>query len=114
VFYIGVAKIDQDVAYVAMSIHVCFKCMFQLFHLFQTYVVSVSSGCCKSRFACCIYMHGCKFMFLSVFSCFKCMFEVFHLDVAYILQWYTRVFMVFQTFVASISVVSDVCCKCFI
>jgi hypothetical protein len=44
VFYIGVAKIDRDVAHVAVAIHICFKCMFQLFHLSRTYVVSVSSG----------------------------------------------------------------------
>jgi hypothetical protein len=31
------------VAYVAMAIHVYFKCMFELF---QTYVASVLSGCC--------------------------------------------------------------------
>jgi hypothetical protein len=40
-FYIDIAKIDQDVAHVAMAIHICFNCMFQMFHLFQTYVVSV-------------------------------------------------------------------------
>jgi hypothetical protein len=57
VFYISVAKVDWDVAHIAMAIHVCFKCMFQLFRLFQTCVVSVSSGCCKSRSECCIYMH---------------------------------------------------------
>jgi hypothetical protein len=40
IFYIDVAKgdqdvakVDQDVAHVAMAIHVCFKCMFQMFHL---------------------------------------------------------------------------------
>ena len=36
-----VAKVDQDVAHVAMAMHVCFKCMFQIFHLYQTYVASV-------------------------------------------------------------------------
>ena len=40
-FYIDVAKIDRDVAHVAMTIHVCFKYMFQMFHLFQMYVTSV-------------------------------------------------------------------------
>jgi hypothetical protein len=59
-------------------------------------------------------MHGRKRMFLSVLSCFKCMFQVFHLDVAYILQWYARVFLVFQIYIASVSVVLDVYCKCFI
>jgi hypothetical protein len=66
--------------------------LFRLFHLFQTYVVSASFGCC-------IYMHV-----LSVFSCFKHIFQVFYLDVAYILQWLHMCF----------SSVSDVCCKCLI
>ena len=39
--YIDVAKVDRDVAHVGMAIHVCFKCMFQMFHLVQTYVASV-------------------------------------------------------------------------
>jgi hypothetical protein len=38
-FRIGVAKVDQDVAHVAMAIHVCLRCMFQMFQLYQT--------CCK-------------------------------------------------------------------
>jgi hypothetical protein len=40
VFYMDVIKVDRDVAYVAMAIHVCFKCMFQMFYLF-------SDICCK-------------------------------------------------------------------
>jgi hypothetical protein len=67
-----------------MVIHVCFKCMFQVFHLFQTYVGSVSSECCKSGYGCCIYMHV-------VSVCFQ-------------------VFQVFHTYVAS---VSSECCICF-
>ena len=49
-----------DVAYVALAIHVCCKCIFQIFQLFQTYVASVVSGvayaavaihiCCKRMF----------------------------------------------------------------
>ena len=31
-----VAKVDRDVAYVAIAIHACFKCMSQMFHLYQT------------------------------------------------------------------------------
>jgi hypothetical protein len=97
-------KIDQDDAHVAMAMYVCFKCMFRLFHLFQTYIASVLFGCCKSRSRCCIYMHGCKRMFkcfqllqtyvLTVssgcciyfavathvfFWCFRCMLQVFQL-----------------------------------
>jgi hypothetical protein len=37
---------DLEVAYVAMPIHVYFKCMFQMFQLFQKYAASVLSGCC--------------------------------------------------------------------
>jgi hypothetical protein len=56
VFHVDVAKVDRDIAYVAMAIHICVKCMFLMFHLFQTYVASVSSACCKSRSEYCIYM----------------------------------------------------------
>ena len=42
VFYIDVAKVDRDVAYVAMVVHVCCKLLFSVFHiLFLTYVASV-------------------------------------------------------------------------
>jgi hypothetical protein len=37
-----VAKIDRDVAHIAMVVYVCCKRSFQMFYLlFQTYVVSV-------------------------------------------------------------------------
>jgi hypothetical protein len=38
-----VEKVDQDVAYVAMVVHVCCKRLFQMFYLFffWTYVASV-------------------------------------------------------------------------
>ena len=44
-YYLDVAKVDLDVAYVEMAIYACCKSMFQVFHVFETYVVSVSSGC---------------------------------------------------------------------
>ena len=34
VLHINVAKVNRDVAHVIMAIHVYFKCMFQMFHLF--------------------------------------------------------------------------------
>ena len=37
----NVVKVDRDVSHVAMAMHVCFKCMFQMFHVYQTYVASV-------------------------------------------------------------------------
>jgi len=41
VFHLDVVKEDLDVAYVAMPIHACFKHIFQVFQLFQTYVANV-------------------------------------------------------------------------
>jgi hypothetical protein len=42
VFHTDVAKVDQDIAYLAIAIHVCCKRLFQMFHLFfQTYVANV-------------------------------------------------------------------------
>jgi hypothetical protein len=48
VFHINVAKLDQDVTYVAMVVHVCCKCLFPMFHLFfrrmlQVFYLDVSS-----------------------------------------------------------------------
>jgi hypothetical protein len=37
------------VAHIAMATHICFKRMFQVFHLFHTYVASVLFRCFKSR-----------------------------------------------------------------
>jgi hypothetical protein len=36
-----VVKVDRDIVHVAMAMHVCFKCMFLMFHLYHTYVASV-------------------------------------------------------------------------
>jgi hypothetical protein len=84
------------------------KCMFQMIHLFRTYVARVSFGCCKTRPGCCIYMQV-----FQVFSyvCCKCYILIF----AYVCNGYTRVFkffsgvlQVFQTYVTS---VLSRCCK---
>jgi hypothetical protein len=40
VFYIDFAKVYWDIAHVAMAIHVCFECIFQMFYMYQTYVAS--------------------------------------------------------------------------
>jgi hypothetical protein len=65
-----------------------FQCMLQMFHLFQTYVASVSFGCCKTRSEFCIYMQ--------VFSyvCCKCFILMF----AYVFNGYTRIFKFFLIF----------------
>ena len=99
VFQMDVAKVDQDVAYVAMVVHLCSKCLPLMFHLFfHTYVISVfhsdvayvSHICCK----CFIWMlrmfcNGYTRLFPGVsdvcckcFNCFGRMLQVFHLDIA--------------------------------
>ena len=55
-----------DVAYVVVAIHVCCKCMFQIFHLFS-YV------CCK----CFIWML--LYVAVVIHICCKRMFQLFHL-----------------------------------
>jgi hypothetical protein len=46
VFHIDVAKVDPDIAHVAVTIHVCCKSLFKMFHLFETHVAIAISGCC--------------------------------------------------------------------
>jgi hypothetical protein len=71
VFYIDVAKVDRDVAYVAMVVYVCCKCLFLMFHLlFRRMLQSCLSGCC---------------------ICFTHMLQVFYVDV----HMFTMVFMCF-------------------
>jgi hypothetical protein len=53
VLYIDIAKIARDVTHVVMAIHICFKRMFKMFHLFQTNVTSILRGSYKSRYRCC-------------------------------------------------------------
>jgi hypothetical protein len=63
-----VAKVDHDVAYVALVVHLCCKHLSLIFHLF------FSDICCKCVLSgCCI--------------CFTHMLQVFHFNVAYVLQW---------------------------
>jgi hypothetical protein len=64
IFHMDVAKVDRDVAYVTMAIHVGCKRLFQIFYLFFIGMLQV----CLS--ACCI--------------CFTHMLLVFYLDVAYV------------------------------
>jgi hypothetical protein len=82
-------KSRSGVAYVAMTIHVCCKCMFQMFRFFQTYVASVLSGCsiCCAGGTCMLQVYVSNILF-----CFKRMLQVFYLDIVFI---------------------AKVCCKCF-
>jgi hypothetical protein len=82
-FQMYVAKVDLDVTYVAMAIHVCRKCMFRLF---QTYVVSV--------FIWMLYiLHWLYTYFASVcFSCFQTYVASVFIWMFYVLHWlYTYV-----------------------
>jgi hypothetical protein len=108
VFHVDVAKVDQDVAYVAMVIHICCKHLFLMFQLFQTYdahvylgVAYVSHLCCK----CFIQMlHRLHTYVASVSSrcciCFAIATHVFS-------SCFTRMLQVFQLFL-------DIYCKCFL
>jgi hypothetical protein len=81
--------------------------MSQMFNLFQTYVASVSFGCC-------IYMHVANVCF----KCFIRMLQVFYLDVACfamatnVFFWcFKRMLQVFQLFRTYVASVSFRCCK---
>jgi hypothetical protein len=66
VFHMDVAKVDRDVAYVVVIIHVCCKRLFQIFHLFfRRMLQACLIGCC---------------------ICFTHILQLFYLDVAYVLQ----------------------------
>ena len=82
-----VVKVDQDIAYVGMVVHVCCKLLFPMFYLFFRRMLQV----CLS--VCCI--------------CFTQMLQVFYLDVAYVCNG-------LQVFSCVFAIVLDSCFKCFI
>ena len=85
-FYTDVAKVDRDVAYVAMVVHVCCK---GLLLMFLSVFSDICYQVCLSR--CCI--------------CFTHILHVLYLDVAYVCKD-------FQMFSGVFSSVSEACCKC--
>jgi hypothetical protein len=92
VFHTVVAKVDRDVAYVAMVVHVCCKSLSPMFHLFSKRMLQVClSGCC---------------------ICFTHMLQVYYLDVAYVCNVFQVFFQVFQMHVSSVSSDFFVRCKC--
>ena len=83
-FHMDIAKVNRDVAYVAMVVHVCCKLLFPMFHIFfQTYVASV----------------------------FIWMLHMFHTYVASVLFGCYVCFAMVSSVFAS---VTDTCFKCFI
>ena len=131
-------KVDLDVAYVAMAIHVCCKCLLKMFHLLQTYVASVFIWmlhmlqwlcvyvlvaihiCCKPMFQ---IFHLLRRMLHEVLSCCKCFMSRRRRSLC---AWYgycksrfrcriccngyTRML---QVSIQNVSSTSDICCKCF-
>jgi len=86
-----VVKVDRDVSYVTMFIHVYCNRLFLIFHhCFQTFIVSTfiwmlhlfSHICCKCFYLNVVYI--CKVFQVSFrcffFKCFTSMFKVFHLS----------------------------------
>jgi hypothetical protein len=62
-----------------------------MFHLFQMYVASVLSRCCRSRSRCCMYMHVASI-------CFKCS-RYFHTHVCKCFIWMLHMFaIIFKCF----------------
>jgi hypothetical protein len=87
-FQMNVAKVDQNVAYVAMVAHVCYKGLFPMFHLcFWTY-------CCK-----CVYLNVAYVLHICC-RCFICILHVFA--------------MVFKLLSCIFASVSETCFKCYI
>jgi hypothetical protein len=79
-FYLDVSNVDLGIAHVTMAIHACFKRMFQVFYLFQTYVANVLFGCFKST-------SSVAHVAIAIHVCFKRMlvFQLFHTYIASIL-----------------------------
>jgi hypothetical protein len=72
VFHMDVAKIDQDVAHIAMVVHVCYKRPFQMFYL------PFSDVCCKYVYFDVAYVsHICCKFYLDVLYVLQCPFPVF-------------------------------------
>ena len=82
--HMDVAKVDRDVAHVAIDIHVCCKCLFEMFHLFficmlQVFDLDVAS----------VFTHMLQAFIRNISSisdafckCFIGMLHLFHTDVA--------------------------------
>jgi len=93
VLYVDIAQVYRDIAHVVIAIHLCFKCMFQMFHMFQTNVANVAYTCMLQAYVSSVFIR----MFASVLSrCCIC------------LQWFSIFFQVF------LKVFQTLCFKCFI
>jgi hypothetical protein len=82
-----------------------------MFHVSKMYVACVPSRCYKSR-------SDVAYVAMAIHVCYKCIFQMFQLFQTYVASVCSKCFSCFrrmlQVYVLNVSVVSDVCCKCFI
>jgi hypothetical protein len=103
----GCWKSRFGVAYIAMTIHVCCKCMFQMFWLFK-------------RMLRVLYLNV-AYVALTIHICCKCMFQMFQLFQMYVASVLSGCCIccsahthMLQAYVINVLSISDVCCiKCF-
>jgi hypothetical protein len=92
VFQIDVVKINWDVVYVAMVVHVCCKGLLPIFHLcfLDAYCKCVYLDVVYVSHICCMYFIWIFHMFAMVFKCFHVFFQVFHKHVSSVLSAFRR------------------------
>jgi hypothetical protein len=79
-------RVSSSVAYVAMAIHVCFKCFRLMLQLFHLNIAKVDLDIAYVVMA----IHAC----FKCFVCFRCMLQMFQLDALkvdlgeHMLQWH--------------------------
>jgi hypothetical protein len=104
VFHANVAKVDQDVAHVAIVVHICCKLMFPPFHLFFPDVR------CK-----CVYLDVAYVSHIYC-KCFIYMLHMFHIYIVNVLSTccicFTMAFKCFYVFLQVFYLPSDVCYNC--
>jgi hypothetical protein len=100
VFHVDVAKVDRDVAYVAMVIHVCCKRLFQMFHLFVANVFIWMSHMFQVFYL--VVAHAFTMAF-QVFSCVFCKCVQTH--VSYFSSAFRRMLQMFYLFVLKVDLV---------
>jgi hypothetical protein len=89
----NVAKVDQNVAYVAVVVHICCRGMFPMFYL-------------------CFGMYCCKCVLSGCYIRFTHMLQVFYPDIAYVATVFKCFHVFCKCFRSMFYLSSDVCCKC--
>jgi hypothetical protein len=93
VFHIDVAKVDWDVVYAAMVIHVCYKRLFPMFYLF-------SDVCCKNVYLDLAYVsHRCCICFIWMLLMFAMVSSV----LTSVSDAHFKYFFYLHTYVASVA-----------